>query len=244
MVDIPFPLGSQTVPSHSYKLLTSHSYLNNRPKSKSKWCYDRRSVGQSVLISTPIWGPRPDIYTTVTTSFSATLGALCVGRVRLAHSIQLSNTQSCCWVSSLYVTPWFQTAIVTAHGVDSSTLGVWATPVLVPLFSQDLHLARVSTCASWGFELALSSFSLLSLHYLCLVTASNGRCSPSSGFPNCPRPWLPTSYFLQLQLSTKQWLTAKLLLALASTVFFGSESHWAYDQIWLSDGCGSLQTFF
>jgi hypothetical protein len=28
--------------------------------SKSKLCYDRRSVGQSVLVSSPIWGPRPD----------------------------------------------------------------------------------------------------------------------------------------------------------------------------------------
>lgn len=29
-------------------------------QSKSKWCYDQQSVGQSVLVSSPIWGPRPD----------------------------------------------------------------------------------------------------------------------------------------------------------------------------------------
>jgi hypothetical protein len=33
----------------------------------------------------------------------------------------------------------------------------------------------------------------------CLVAASNGR--PSSGFPNCCRPQVPDSHFLQLQLS-------------------------------------------
>jgi hypothetical protein len=27
---------------------------------KPKLCYDRRSVGQSLLLSSPIWGPRPD----------------------------------------------------------------------------------------------------------------------------------------------------------------------------------------
>jgi hypothetical protein len=35
----------------------------------------------------------------------------------------------------------------------------------------------------------------------CLVAASNGGRSPSSGFPNCPRPQLPASHFTQLQLS-------------------------------------------
>jgi hypothetical protein len=35
----------------------------------------------------------------------------------------------------------------------------------------------------------------------CLVAASNGGHSPSSGFPNCPRPHLPASHFSQLQLS-------------------------------------------
>jgi hypothetical protein len=38
------------------------------------------------------------------------------------------------------------------------------------------------------------------------------------------------------------WLTAKLLLALASTVTLGSESHGTHDHVLLSDGSGSLQT--
>jgi hypothetical protein len=32
----------------------------------------------------------------------------------------------------------------------------------------------------------------------CLVAASNGGRSRSSGFPNCPRPQLPASHFSQL----------------------------------------------
>jgi hypothetical protein len=39
------------------------------------------------------------------------------------------------------------------------------------------------------------------------------------------------------------WLTAKLLLALASTAIMGSESHGAHDHILLSDGSGSLRIF-
>jgi hypothetical protein len=35
----------------------------------------------------------------------------------------------------------------------------------------------------------------------CLVVASNSRCSPYSGFPNCPWSQLPASHFSQLQLS-------------------------------------------
>jgi hypothetical protein len=37
-------------------------------------------------------------------------------------------------------------------------------------------------------------------------------------------------------------MTAKLLLALASTVILGSESHETHDHTLLSDGSGSLQT--
>jgi hypothetical protein len=41
----------------------------------------------------------------------------------------------------------------------------------------------------------------------CLVAVSNGGRSPSSGFPNCPRPQLPASHFSQLQLSTDSIVT-------------------------------------
>jgi hypothetical protein len=42
---------------HTVSLLWLHCWF---PKSKSKLCYDRRSFGQSVLVSRPICGPRPD----------------------------------------------------------------------------------------------------------------------------------------------------------------------------------------
>jgi hypothetical protein len=45
-----------------YTPLYSHSLDSVCPKSKSKLCYDRRSVGQSVFVSTPIWGARLDFY--------------------------------------------------------------------------------------------------------------------------------------------------------------------------------------
>jgi hypothetical protein len=38
----------------------SSSLLSCSRHSKSKSYYDRRSVGQSVLVSSPIWGPRPE----------------------------------------------------------------------------------------------------------------------------------------------------------------------------------------
>jgi hypothetical protein len=42
--------------------------------------------------------------------------------------------------------------------------------------------------------------------------------------------------------SFKRWVTAKLLLALSSTVIPGSESHGTHDHVLVSDGSGSLQT--
>jgi hypothetical protein len=44
-----------------------------------------------------------------------------------------------------------------------------------------------------------------------------------------------------INLSKIDWLTAKLLLALASTIIFGSESHETHDHILLSGGSASLQ---
>jgi hypothetical protein len=59
--------------------------------------------------------------------------------------------------------------------------------------------------------------------------------------------WRPSHANLILWLlapagSSFSWLTAKLLLALASTVILGSESHRTHGHILLSDGSGSLQT--
>jgi hypothetical protein len=63
----------------------------------------------------------------------------------------------------------------------------------------------------------------------CTSLSSLGRVSSRLG-PGPPAD--PTIY----------WLTAKLLLGLASTVILGSESHRTHDQILLPDGSGSLQT--
>jgi hypothetical protein len=54
-------------------------------------------------------------------------------------------------------------------------------------------------------------FSVFTSRYL--VTASNGGRSPSSGFPNCPRPRPPASHFSQLQLPADSTnLTKKSML--------------------------------
>jgi hypothetical protein len=45
----------------------------------------------------------------------------------------------------------------------------------------------------------------------CLVLASNGRHSPSSGFPNCPQPQLLASHVPQLQLPTNSTMDVPLL---------------------------------
>jgi hypothetical protein len=45
----------------SFSLLTTAT-LSWLKINHSKLCYDRRSVDQSVLVSSPIWGSRPDFY--------------------------------------------------------------------------------------------------------------------------------------------------------------------------------------
>jgi hypothetical protein len=83
---------------------------------------------------------------------------------------------------------------------------------------------------------AQKTFSVLTSRSL--VEASNGGHSPSSGFPNSPRPQLPASHF---STATLNWLTAKLLLALASIVILGSESHGTHNHILLPYASGSLR---
>jgi hypothetical protein len=48
----------------------------------------------------------------------------------------------------------------------------------------------------------------------CLAAASNDGRSPSSGFPNCPRPQLPTSHFSQLNISTDSITTELLVIVI------------------------------
>jgi hypothetical protein len=57
-VDVSLPLGSGTVPGFSYQLLTSHNWFNQPLKSKPKLCYDRRSVGQTILVLSTHLGPK------------------------------------------------------------------------------------------------------------------------------------------------------------------------------------------
>jgi hypothetical protein len=62
MADVPLPLGFRTVPGLTYQLASrvSQLKLSTESTNNSSPCYDRRSAGQSLLVSSPIWGPRPD----------------------------------------------------------------------------------------------------------------------------------------------------------------------------------------
>jgi hypothetical protein len=55
--------------------------------SKSKLCYDRRSVGQSVLVSSPILGPTSDFYYCQTAAGLLMWGALSDERTGLSFTI-------------------------------------------------------------------------------------------------------------------------------------------------------------
>jgi hypothetical protein len=68
-----------------------------------------------------------------------------------------------------------------------------------------LHTSQITI----GHIRSFQSVRVFTSH--CLVVASNGRCSPSSGFPDCPQPQLPTSFSKQqLTLTEHQQLTNSL----------------------------------
>jgi hypothetical protein len=54
----PFPLGSRTIPASD---TSSWVLSTDTTKCNSKLCYERRSVGQSVLVSIPVLGSGLDI---------------------------------------------------------------------------------------------------------------------------------------------------------------------------------------
>jgi hypothetical protein len=58
----------------------------------------------------------------------------------------------------------------------------------------------------------------------------------------CSKPGRTDRLVVGRNVTLTDWLTAKLLLAVASTVILGSESHRTHDHILLSGGSGSLQT--
>jgi hypothetical protein len=63
----------------------------NKFKSKSR--YDRRSVSQSVLVSSPIWGPRSDFCYCQTTAVLSMWGALSDERTGLSFTaVKISST--------------------------------------------------------------------------------------------------------------------------------------------------------
>jgi hypothetical protein len=89
--DVPLPVGSRTAPAYQLLPATAHNnrtpavlWLTDCNKSKSKLCYDWRSVGQSVLCQAPIWGPRPDFYYCQTVAILLMLGAISDKRMGLS----------------------------------------------------------------------------------------------------------------------------------------------------------------
>jgi hypothetical protein len=65
----------------------------SKPKSRSRLHYERRSVGQSILVSRPIWGPRPDFCycQTIVSMFMG--GALFDERMDLSFTISVDPRQ-------------------------------------------------------------------------------------------------------------------------------------------------------
>jgi hypothetical protein len=101
--DVPFPLGSRTVLSNSYQLLTATAHNNGKPSvlkltnsptnllssSQSKSCYDWRSVGQAIFLSSTHVGPKTSFF------FSYSCGYVDVRRpIWLEGGSVVYN---CCW---------------------------------------------------------------------------------------------------------------------------------------------------
>jgi hypothetical protein len=71
-------------------------YIRSKTNSMSepKLYYDRRSVGQYVSVSSPIWGPRPDFYSCQTIEGLLMSGALSNDRTGLSFMIPVDPRQS------------------------------------------------------------------------------------------------------------------------------------------------------
>jgi hypothetical protein len=68
-------------------------------KSKSKSRYDRQSVCQSVLVSSPIWGPTPDFCHSQTVAVFSMRGGASLTRGRVCH---LPRSKSVVHVTYIY----------------------------------------------------------------------------------------------------------------------------------------------
>jgi hypothetical protein len=67
---------------------------NSQLTTESNSCYDRRSVRQSVLLSSPFWGPRPDFSYWRTVASFLMWGALSDERTRLTTNRLVSPLYS------------------------------------------------------------------------------------------------------------------------------------------------------
>jgi hypothetical protein len=74
-------------------LVAFRPFLNSESKSKSKFCYDQRLVGQSVLKSNPRLGPRPD-FITVREMRVCCCGALSLMRGRVGRLQFLASSSA------------------------------------------------------------------------------------------------------------------------------------------------------
>jgi hypothetical protein len=87
---------SSLITSCWYATILVNRLKDWKKKSKSGWklCYDQRSVGQSVLVQNPVWGPRPVFCYCQTVVGLLMWGALSDERT------DLSLVYTCCWSSS------------------------------------------------------------------------------------------------------------------------------------------------
>jgi hypothetical protein len=76
--------------------------MTDDSKSKSKLCYDRRSVGQSVLEKAPIWGLRPDLYYCLTVTGFLMWGAFSDERTGLSFA-RVTAVVSVLSVRTIYI---------------------------------------------------------------------------------------------------------------------------------------------
>jgi hypothetical protein len=79
--DVSIPMGSWTLPA------SATSSQPAQQLSKSNLCYDQRLVGRSILVSSPIWGPKSDFCYCQTVAGLLMWGALSDGRTGLSFTI-------------------------------------------------------------------------------------------------------------------------------------------------------------
>jgi hypothetical protein len=160
LTDCPLPpLHTHNTNSTLIRFLAPNSHS---PKSKSKSCYDRRSVGQLVLVSSPIWGPRPDFFT-VTRPPCCRYGASSLRRGRVCYLprshlylllyISPFYTVSCqksgsLWTPTVYIFTCTSSTYVCMYveciqGLCQSRLGTEDRALT--------HVASVTT-ATWSLE--------------------------------------------------------------------------------------------